>query len=219
MKLIACLIIVSSVFVFWSRGVVSTLADDGPQDVIALEQPHRDLPPWTRGRLWEAWGDWLYLPRRRWRGWTKLHCLLVRLGRQRQRRRLRHRELMCGRQAIELSTEPLAPNAEESAITAPHGPEPEASAGVALQQPVEESRPSVRQGPGRPRTIRTDHLCCPHEGCSALGLTGLVLTTTSLDAAPTRSYTERSGSCTCAKCVGRPYRKRPGRPSLASRHR
>lgn len=56
-----------------------------------------------------------------------------------------------------LSTESLAPNAEESAITAPHVPESEASAEVTLQQAVGQSGPSVRQGPRRRRTVEPDH--------------------------------------------------------------
>jgi len=37
---------------------------------------------------------------------------------------------------------------------------------------VEEARPTVRPGPGRPRTIPTGHRCCPNEECFAYGRYG-----------------------------------------------
>ncbi len=40
------------------------------------------------------------------------------------------------------------------------------------EEAVEETETAVHQGPGRPRTIPTDHVCCPYGECSCYGIFG-----------------------------------------------
>jgi IS1 family transposase len=64
--------------------------------------------------------------------------------------------------------------AEETGATAVPGEAGEqASATPApTAEAVDEIGPSVKRGPGRPRTIPTAHKCCPNEGCLAYGRFG-----------------------------------------------
>ena len=48
----------------------------------------------------------------------------------------------------------------------------ESSPATMAQEPAEESTQSARCRPGRPRTIPTDHVCCPNEDCPSYGILG-----------------------------------------------
>jgi IS1 family transposase len=219
MKLIACLIVLSLVFVFWSSGFVSSIVDEGSKGVKALEQPHRDLSPGMTGWTWEVWAEWLCPPRRRGCRWRKLCRILFRLGRW-YRERMRRwcllqrewRELMDGALPVESPTEPFTPEAGESVITVPQVSGQEASAVVAVQQAAEGSTQPVRRGPGRPRTIKTDHLCCPHEECSSCGVLG---PHPDHDIVGFGTYTtvhgEKRQLCLCNVC-GQPFSETAGTP-------
>ena len=191
MKLIAYLVVVSLIFAFWSYGFSCSTASGTPKGHVAPEQPfdwlrtvlRRDRSPAPEWWTWDVWAEWLCPPRRKPRRWRRLILLLYKLRRwyrQRvQRWRLLRREwqeLMEGMS----QAEPLPKDAQSSTPlqeTNPTAtPQPasseEASSATAAQGAAEESIQPTRRGPGRPRTIPTDHVCCPNEKCSSFGILG-----------------------------------------------
>ena len=57
MKLIACLIVLSLILVFWSTGLAGPKVSTGLESHIVLEQLQRDhspIPPWWS---WDMWGE------------------------------------------------------------------------------------------------------------------------------------------------------------------
>jgi len=67
---------------------------------------------------------------------------------------------------------PSPPEEGAGPVAAPQGSGREAPAAITAQQTAEETTQPVRRGPGRPRTIVTDHLCCPNEECPSYGIRG-----------------------------------------------
>jgi IS1 family transposase/transposase-like protein len=61
---------------------------------------------------------------------------------------------------------------EGACLTAAPSSNQEAPSAITAQDTAEETPQPVPQGPGRPRAIPTDHLCCPHEICSSYGILG-----------------------------------------------
>jgi IS1 family transposase len=188
MKLIACLIVLSLISAFWSTGLVSPGASTVPEGHTVLEQLQRDHSPIPLGWGRDMWMERVFSPRRRRRRkrrrWHKhkpgrLERLLRRFRRwRRQRRRLwrRWQELMDGTVQAQQATalDPPTACAGETHATAVAGDA--GSQALDLQattaEVVEEACPTIRPGPGRPRTIPTGHKCCPHEGCLAYGRLG-----------------------------------------------
>ena len=226
MKLIACLVVLSVVFAFWSNGFTGSTVSEATKSHVVLEQSfdrlrtplQRDQSSVAGWWTWDVWAEWLLpSPRRRGRRWRKLYRLLRKLRRwyrQRVQRwcllRREWRELMEGTSQVEpfvggsqpRSASPMAtpqvPSQEApSAITAPGTVEETTLCPWALYlgrtglsatgpraQPVQRGHLSCTlcpwakgprapsTGPGRPRTIPTDHLCCPGRDCSSYGIFG-----------------------------------------------
>jgi len=59
-----------------------------------------------------------------------------------------------------------------SPIATPQVSSQEAPSAITAPGTVEGTTQPLPRGPGRPRTIPTDHLCCPHEDCSSCGIFG-----------------------------------------------
>ena len=188
MKLIACLIVLSLIVAFWSTGLASPKASTVPEDLIVLEQLQRDHGPISLWWGWDVWGGRAYPPgrrrrrkRRRWRKHKpgRLERLLRRFRRWRWRwRRLwrQWQELMDGTVQVQKGTAPdqLAVCAEETSTTTVAGDvgQQALATQASTTTVVEEGCPTIRRGPGRPRTIPTAHRCCPNEGCPAYGRFG-----------------------------------------------
>lgn len=187
MKLIACLIVLSLIIPFWSTGLIRPRAGAGSEEPTVLEQlqrGHSPLPPW-----WDLmWAERVCLPcrrrRRKVRRWRKhepgrLERLLRRFQRWRRRwRRLwrQWQELVDGTvqaQKAAVLDHPLVCTEETCAVTVPGEAGEQA---LATQAPtaemMDEVGPTVRRGPGRPRTIPTADKCCPSAGCLAYGRFG-----------------------------------------------
>ena len=153
MKPIACLIILSLIFAFWSNSFIGSTASEIPEGDVALEQPfdklrpllQRDQSPGPKWWTWDIWAEWLCPPRRnkprRWRRLSFLLCKLRRRYRQRVQRwcRLRQewRELMEGR----LRAEPLPKDVRASI------PLPGASLTVTPQPASNQETPFSDGGP------------------------------------------------------------------------
>ena len=118
MKPIACLIVLSLIFAFWSNSFIGSMASETPEGDVALEQPfdklrpllQRDQSPGPKWWTWDIWAEWLCPPRRKPRRWRRLSFLLCKLRRRYRQRVQRWRllrqewqELMEGR----LRAEPL----------------------------------------------------------------------------------------------------------------
>jgi IS1 family transposase len=193
MKLIACLIILSSISTYWSTDLAAPDASTEAgshvdcSSLTVPEQLHRDHPPiplWRGGDMWVEWAFPSYRRRRRkLRRWRKLKPgRLERLRRKLRRWRRRWQRLW--RQWRELidgtvrrkttASKQLAVCVEEkqAATVADEASEQASVTQVALAKVVEEVSPTTRRGPGRPRTISTAHKCCPNEGCLAYGRFG-----------------------------------------------
>jgi len=183
MKLIACLIVLSLVFAFWSSGFTSSTINGALGDHVVLEQLRSDRSPTPTWWTWDIWAERLCPPRRKPRRWRRLIILLYKLKRwYRQRVRRRRflqrewQELMAGTsQAKQLSKD--APSATPLSAASPTiAPQPisskEPTSATAAQEVAQEPIRPTRRGPGRPRTIPTAHRCCPNEKCSAYGRLG-----------------------------------------------
>jgi IS1 family transposase/transposase-like protein len=184
MKLIVCLLILSLICAFWSSGFIGSTVGEAPKGDIVLEQPfaklrtllQRDPSPMPWWWRWDMWAEWLTPCRRRGRRWRKLYRLLRRLKRWYEGVRrwcLLQQEgqaLMEGTSPKEPSTEGTSFSPLETEAAAPRSnqqsPSPVASS------TVEEAPPPTQQGPGRPRTIPTHHVCCPNEPCPSYGILG-----------------------------------------------
>ena len=89
MKLIACLIVLSLFFAFWSSGFIGSTVSEAPKGHTVLEQPfdrlrtllQSDRSPVAGRWTWDVWAEWIWPPRRRGRGWRKLSRLLRKLRR------------------------------------------------------------------------------------------------------------------------------------------
>lgn len=198
MKLIACLSILSLICVFWSSAPQGPATHSVPREHTVLEQSESTLsltPDWW---AWEVWAEWL-CPRRCRKSWRELWLLLYKLRRwyhKRVRRRVRCALCAlgrCGRRAWrwlrrlwQAWQEPIdeSPSAkssvenprssvsvQEAGLERPRSSLDVASAPTAVQETEEPEQPEKR-GPGRPREIPTDHLCCPYEECSSYGVFG-----------------------------------------------
>ena len=187
MKLIACLIVLSLIFVFWSSALTDSTVRRMPKGHPVLEQPpsHQAVRP--RWWSWEIWAEWL-MPTRRRKSWRQLRLLLYKIRRW-YRQRVWHR--VCSllhtfrcyvRQAQRwLEWEKLAkqPVEDTRPSTLVRGRSPQETATTSREtsstprgQEVEEPEQLKKRGRGRPRTIQTDHRCCPYEDCSSYGILG-----------------------------------------------
>jgi len=194
MKLIACLVILSLFFAFWSSGFMVSTISEIPKDHAVLDQsfdrPFVRLRVWLRTPLhigqsfergwwtWDVWAEWLCLtrrPRRKWSRFLRLLRKLRRWHRQRVRRwcllRREWRELMEGTSQVKPFVGGSQPRSV-SPMTIPQVPSQEAPSAITAPGTVEETTQPVQRGPGRPRTIPTDHLCCPGRDCSSYGIFG-----------------------------------------------
>ena len=190
MKLTACLIILSLISAYWSTGPGNSRAvtvSEGQADCsspIVPEQVQRDhppIPPWwdwdmQMERVCRSWRR----RRRKARRWRKhkpdrLERLLRRFRRWRRRWWRQWQAVMDGTVQVKASApdRPTTCVEETNTITVPGEageriPAPQA----ATVEVVDEVNPTPRRGPGRPRTIPTDHRCCPDEECPAYGRFG-----------------------------------------------
>jgi len=189
MKLIVCLIVLSLAFVVSSSGFVGSTANEAPECPAGLEQSFSQLiTPLQSNRSTEtgrwtpvAWVEWLGSPlrgRRKWRRLCRWLHQLRRWTRRVQRWVLLRRQwqaLMEGTAAAEwpvrdtpsceaeqaVKPTVAGPDSKEAALAAPTAPDP-----------AEATTPSARRGPGRPREIPTNHVCCPQEPCTSYGIFG-----------------------------------------------
>jgi len=182
MKLIVCLVVLSLIFVFSSNGIVGSTADEVPTGHAVLEQLQRSpsSPPgwWT----WDVWAEWLRPPRRGGRRWRKLYRLLRKFWRGYRRRiagwrRLRRewQELMAGASSVTSSAQDARsalPEQGACPLAAPQVSPQETVVTVTAERPADEPSPPASRGPGRPRTLPTNHVCCPHEACTSYGILG-----------------------------------------------
>jgi IS1 family transposase len=176
MKLIACLIVLSLIFAFWSNSFIGSTISEAPKGHLVLEQlqTHRSPVPWWW--RWDVWAEWLCPPRRRKRKWRWLRRLLRQFRRWYERAQ-QWRLLQQEGQALMESTSPKEPSAE-GAPSSPLGPEVAAplsnqeSPSIVAPSTAEEAHPPARRGPGRPRTVPTHQVCCPNEPCSSYGILG-----------------------------------------------
>ena len=177
MKLIACLLILSLFFAFWSNSFTGPTVGEAPEGEVVLEQLYRGpspLPWWWR---WDVWAEWLCPPRCRGRKWRRLLRLLRRLRRQFKQRLQRFRLLRRERQVLIEGTSPKGPSAKGTSssplqreVAAPRSNWESPS--TVTPSAVEGALPPARRGPGRPRTIPTNHVCCPNELCSSYSILG-----------------------------------------------
>lgn len=191
MKPIACLIILSLIFAFWSSGpaglgVSAGLEDDaGCSSPTVFEQLQRDHVSTPLRWAWDMWVELVFPSRRRRRRKVRRRCKykpgkleLVRRQCRRWFRRWRRlwrqwQELVVGAvQMRAIVPEHPAVCVEETPVVGSDvGPE-----GLYTSAPppkvVGEANPTTERGPGRPRTIPTAHKCCPNEGCPAYGRFG-----------------------------------------------
>jgi transposase-like protein len=79
---------------------------------------------------------------------------------------------MEGTPEVASHAETVTPEAKNSAITVPQVVDQEAHTVIAVEHPREEQTQPTRRRAGRPRTIKTDHVCCPHEGCDSSAVLG-----------------------------------------------
>jgi IS1 family transposase len=201
MKLTACLIILSLISAYWSTGTGNSRAvtvSEGQADCssrVAPEQPfdklratlQRDHPPIP---LWWDWDMQMAKVCRSWRRrrhkvrrWRKhkpgkLELLLRRFRRWRRRWGCLWRQwqaLMDGTVQMKASVHDRPTRCVEEANTV-IGPGEAGERFPATQVPmvevVDETNPTRRRRPGRPRTIPTAHKCCPGEECPAYGRFG-----------------------------------------------
>jgi len=188
MKLIASLLTLSLICVFWSSALGEPTMGSvlrKPRLVLEQFQGHRALcPDWWS---WEIWSEWL-TPSRRRKSWRQLRLLLYKIRRwYRQRVWCRvcsflHTFRRYGRQfqrwlEWEKLAKPPARGTRASALLQERIPQEVApTSKVAPSTPrvqeVEESERPKKRGRGRPRTIPTDHRCCPYKECSSYGILG-----------------------------------------------
>jgi IS1 family transposase/transposase-like protein len=175
MKLIACLMVLSLVFAFWPSGFMVSTVSEISKDHVVLEQLHSDQPPVAGWWTWDVWAEWLCLTRRPRRKWSRLLRLLRKLRRWYRRRVRRWCLLQRERRQLMEGTSQAEPFVEGSQL---RSASPMATPQVSSQEPPSAiTAPgtvveTTQRGPGRPRTISTDHLCCPDEDCSSYGIFG-----------------------------------------------
>ena len=185
MKLIACLIVLSSIFTFLSTGLAGPKISTEPEGHLVLDQLPRAPSPFPSWWSWDVWLERVFPPRRRWRKHKpgrleRLQRRVRRWHRQRRRqgRRLRRQwqELRAGTVQAQQATAPDQPAvcAEETCATAiaSNGEQRALNAQAPTAEVVAAASPTPRRGPGRPRTTPTSHRCCPNEACPAYGRLG-----------------------------------------------
>ena len=178
MKLIACLLILSVIFTFWSTGSTDAKVNTASREHLVLEQFQRGRLPTTLGGRWVAWVNVIFPSRRRKKPHTKrykkhkpgkLELLLRRLRRKARRwRRSWRRRVWSGHQTIQPS--PRTPAA--SPVVVPLSANLVSAADSIEREETVEPETPVGPKRGRPRTIPTDHRCCPSEECPAYGELG-----------------------------------------------
>jgi IS1 family transposase len=187
MKLIVCLVVLSLISAFWSTGLAGPGTSTVPEDHTVPEQLQRDHSPVS---LWQACDMWIeraFPPRqrrrrkrRRWRKHepSRLERLLRRFRHWHRQRWQRWRWLWRRWQALMNGTVQVqqAPAVDQPTVCVEEMHTPAVAGDAALQsstvEAVAEVRPTIRSGPGRPRTIPTGHKCCPNEACLAYGRLG-----------------------------------------------
>ena len=128
MKLIACLIVLSSIFTFLSTGLAGPKISTEPEGHLVLEQLPRAPSPFPSWWSWDVWLERGFPPRRQWRKHKpgrleRLQRRVRRWHRQRRRqgRRLRRQwqELRAGTVQAQQATAPDQPAvcAEETCAT------------------------------------------------------------------------------------------------------
>lgn len=182
MKLIGCLVILVLVFTFAPTGFTASIVSKGSGYAIALEQFQIDHSSAAGRWTWHLWADWIWPPCHRGRRWHRLYRLLWKLKHQHRQRLSRWQRLWRERQALMEGVPAVGLLAGEAQ---PSTGEPESSLSAALavgeqttlvvacgEEATGEPASPIRHRPGRPRTIPTDHLCCPNEPCTAYGILG-----------------------------------------------
>lgn len=182
MKLIGCLVTFVLVFVIVSPGLTTLPVGEERGCSIALEQLQKGHSSEPDGWVWDLWAEWIWSSRRPGRWWRKFYRLLRRLMRQHHRRvqhwqRLRQEwwALMAGAPPGGLSIEEAQAPAYEpdtSYPPAPLGVEPTPLGVGPGAEASSEPTAFPRRRAGRPRTVPTDQVCCPHEACRSYGILG-----------------------------------------------
>lgn len=189
MRLMICLTVtLSLVFAFWPVGLATPKASTGPEGRMVPEQLHRDRSPipswWSR----VAWVEMVSPHRRRKKPHIRRYRkykpgkLELRLRKFRRWGKRKIRQWRClWQQRWERadgiqSAEPVTQEAQssmpvpEASSTVPQVSGQASSTDSTGQESVEKAETPVRRGPGRPRTIQTNHVSCPHEECSSSGV-------------------------------------------------
>lgn len=193
MKLIVCLtVVLSLIFAFWPAGLVIPKASTVPKGQVVLEQLDRAQAPIPSWWSWVGWVKMVFPPCRRKKPHTrrykkykpgKREIWLRKFGYWRKRKVREWRCLWQKRWERVVGTKPAEPVAQE--VQSPVSMQ-EASSSTTVSQVSNQATTSdatergaagetetpVRRGPGRPRTIPTDHVSCPHEECAVYGIFG-----------------------------------------------
>jgi len=184
MKLIARLTILLLVFAYWSNGFIDSTVNEALNQDPVLEQLRRST---VTGTWIEAvWAEWvLSLPpsgrcrrrkrRRRLRKRRRLSRMRFRRWRLlRQRWRALMEDELPGESATGCCYHPRSESESRSATSVPVANQ-QASSAVVADDTVPQPPQPARRGPGRPRTIPTNHRCCPNEACTSYGITSASL--------------------------------------------
>jgi len=183
MKLMGCLCAFVLVFVIASPGLTTLPVREGPGCSIAPEQLQIDSSSVPGRWAWELWAEWIWPSRRPGRRWRTFYRWLCRLKRQHRRRVQHWQHLQQERQALLAGTpQGSLPVGEDRLLG--HEPETPRSAPPSVSEPAplpavspsaeakRESAAPLRRRRGRPRTLPTDQVGCPHEACRAYGRLG-----------------------------------------------
>ena len=174
MRLIACLLVLSVIFTFWSADLTDVRVSTESGNQIVLEQFQREQLPTAPGGRWVGWVQGILPPRRRKKPHVrryrkhepgKLELLLRRLRRKAWHWRHSWRRIVW---SAHRTTRPSPRRPATSLVVAPS----DASLpSVTDSTKREEVEPKTLAGPkrGRPRTIPTGHCCCPNQECLAYG--------------------------------------------------
>ena len=233
MKLIVCLtVVLSLVFVFWPAGLATPTASTVPEGCCTVLEQHQidqsPIPPW-----WSqvGWVEVVFPLRRRKKPHIrrykkrkpgKLELRLRKFQRWRKRKMRQWRRLWRQRWERVDGTKPTAAVAQEAQLSAsvqeaspatvPQIPGRVSPADSTDRESVAGTAVPVRRGPGRPRTIPTDHRCCPNEKCSSYGVFGPDL---AHDIVGRGTYTtvhgEKRQMYECNVC-GKPFSETAGTP-------
>lgn len=171
MKLMVCLTVtLSLVFAFWPADLATPKASGVSEGRVVVEQLDRN---WSPISFWWSRVGWVEMvfshcrrkkPRiRRYKKHKpgKLELRLRKFRRWSKGKRRQWRCLWQRRKENMDDTKPEELASQEDQSTVP-----------VKEETVEETETAVHRGPGRPRTIPTDHVCCPGEECSCYGIFG-----------------------------------------------